>query len=86
MKFKLTNKKLILGIILGILVSLLMSYLIAKYSCWSSAPLCTINSCPKFINPCNMWNQEILMPSLILYGLITFILTYVVYSLIEKKK
>jgi hypothetical protein len=85
MNFKLTKSKIILMIILGLLITLLLSFLVHWISCSGTTPLCEQGKQCDFRSGCSGINWHWLIPSLET-GLFVFILTYIVYSLVEKKK
>lgn len=82
-----TKIKAIVSIILMILLSFLMSYISVEYWCYTTIPECIAGEpCLEFTNPCNIWNPELLILNFVVFGGATLILTYLIYSLFEKKK
>jgi len=86
MNFRPHKRKIITSLIALFLSTLLMSCIFAVFLCWSSAPLCTEDYCPPYDNPCHILNPVIIFFSFFLAGIPAFVIIYVVYSLIEKKK
>jgi hypothetical protein len=86
MNFKFNKQKTTIGLTLLAIATILASFLIANYACTSTTPLCDETGCPEgWNNPCSTWNPGILLISLLISGIPVFIISYIIYSLIEKK-
>jgi hypothetical protein len=84
MNFRPNKRKMEICLIILILGTLAFSFVDAEFFCWSSAPLCTEEYCPPFVDPCNIFNPIILFFGLFLGGVPLFAIAYIIYSFLEK--
>ena len=87
MNFRPTKKKLILSLVLLIITTIVTVFVGLVYFCQNVQPTCEIGvSCPVLENPCTPLNPLAWISSFVVAGLPSFILVYIIYSLIERKK
>jgi hypothetical protein len=87
MNFRPHRKKLIISLIVLIAATVIGSHYFSGFCVTTEVAYpCTDDYCPTYENPCSPWNPSIFSIVLIFFGIPGFVISYVVYSLLEKRK